>query len=127
MSREKSANDWSAKYFRPHEVKCKCQRDECDAVPVSPNLLMILDEIREAWGKPIIVTSGSRCKPHNKAVGGVEKSRHLSGLAVDVAIPQEHMLQFAALCQAKGITGIGLAKGWMHLERIRGKFRCWFY
>lgn len=36
----------------------------------------ILDPLREAWGKPIIVNSGYRCDALNKAVGGVPSSQH---------------------------------------------------
>ena len=44
----------------------------------------ILDPLREAWGKPIIVTSGYRCQELNKAVGGAKTSHHLSGMAADI-------------------------------------------
>lgn len=43
------------------------------------------EEIREAWGKPIIIHSGYRCPEHNKAVGGEDLSAHLFGLALDVS------------------------------------------
>lgn len=36
----------------------------------------ILDPLREAWGAPIIVTSGYRCGRLNKAVSGAAKSQH---------------------------------------------------
>ena len=44
----------------------------------------ILDPLRESFGKPIIVTSGYRCKELNKAVGGAAKSQHMSGEAADI-------------------------------------------
>jgi len=44
----------------------------------------ILDPMREAWGGPLIVTSGFRCRALNKAVGGVTNSAHLSGWAADI-------------------------------------------
>ena len=44
----------------------------------------ILDPLRERFGKPIIVTSGYRCKELNKAVGGAAKSQHMSGEAADI-------------------------------------------
>ena len=45
----------------------------------------VLDPLREAWGKPIIVTSGYRCPELNKAVGGAKTSHHLSGMAADIS------------------------------------------
>ena len=44
----------------------------------------ILDPLREKFGKPIIVTSGYRCKELNKVVGGAAKSQHMSGEAADI-------------------------------------------
>ena len=44
----------------------------------------ILEPLRAAYGKPIRVTSGYRCKKLNKAVGGVNGSAHLSGYAADL-------------------------------------------
>jgi hypothetical protein len=34
----------------------------------------ILDPLREAYGKPIVVTSGFRCEKLNKIVGGSKTS-----------------------------------------------------
>jgi len=44
----------------------------------------VLDPLREAYGKPIIVTSGYRCEALNKAVGGSKTSDHMKGRAVDI-------------------------------------------
>ena len=43
-----------------------------------------LDPLRIAWGKPIIVTSGFRCKALNTAIGGSKTSVHQIGYAVDI-------------------------------------------
>ena len=37
----------------------------------------LLDPIREAWGEPIVVSSGYRCKELNTLVGGAKNSHHL--------------------------------------------------
>lgn len=44
----------------------------------------ILDPLREAYGEPIIVSSGYRCPALNKAVGGASSSQHLLGQAADI-------------------------------------------
>ena len=44
----------------------------------------VLDPLREAWGKPIYVTSGYRCPELNRRVGGVSTSMHLTGCAADI-------------------------------------------
>lgn len=43
-----------------------------------------LDPLREAWGRPIIVTSGYRSEKLNRAVGGARNSQHLYGQAADI-------------------------------------------
>lgn len=47
-------------------------------------VINVLDPLREAYGKPIRVTSGYRCARLNKAVGGVENSQHMKGQAADI-------------------------------------------
>ena len=44
----------------------------------------ILQPIRDRYGKPIIITSGYRCRALNKAVGGARNSDHLYGCAADI-------------------------------------------
>lgn len=44
----------------------------------------VLDPLREAYGKPITVTSGYRCEALNKAVGGSKTSEHMKGMAADI-------------------------------------------
>lgn len=43
----------------------------------------ILQPLRDAFGKPIQITSGYRCEALNKIVGGVAESQHQDGEAVD--------------------------------------------
>lgn len=47
-------------------------------------VINVLDPLREAYGKPIRVTSGYRCARLNKVVGGVENSQHTKGQAADL-------------------------------------------
>lgn len=49
----------------------------------------ILDPLREAYGKPIIVTSGYRCAKLNKFVGGAPSSQHVKGEAADIRSVQD--------------------------------------
>ena len=44
----------------------------------------ILDPLREAYGKPINVSSGYRCARLNRIVGGAARSQHLTGQAADL-------------------------------------------
>ena len=44
----------------------------------------MLDRIRLAAGRPIVVTSGCRCETHNRNEGGVKDSNHTHGTAADI-------------------------------------------
>ena len=46
----------------------------------------VLDPLREAYGKPICVTSGFRSQALNAKVGGVSNSQHLNGQAADIVV-----------------------------------------
>ena len=55
---------------------------------IKPNIINlinnILNPLREAYGKPIIVNSGYRCRVLNKQIGGVSTSDHIKGMAADI-------------------------------------------
>lgn len=63
------------KHFIHNEFKCQCG---CNQDRIDIRLVKILDEIRDFYGKPAIITSGVRCPSHNNAVGGTSNSWHLS-------------------------------------------------
>lgn len=47
-------------------------------------ILEFVQEIRNAWGSGIKITSGYRCPELNAAVGGSKSSAHLTANAVDI-------------------------------------------
>ena len=47
-------------------------------------LAQMLETIRKEYNKPIIVTSGYRCKRLNDIVGGSRTSQHVKGQAADI-------------------------------------------
>lgn len=74
---------------------------------MNPLLLLNLNEFREWLGQPIYISSGFRCKIHNAKEGGVPKSMHLVGSAVDIFV--------------KGLTGPQLY--WKLLEWNPTRFK----
>lgn len=44
----------------------------------------VLDPLRQAWGRPLAVSSGYRCPALNCAVGGSSTSHHMKGMAADI-------------------------------------------
>jgi zinc D-Ala-D-Ala carboxypeptidase len=59
-------------------------KDGADRVLVHPGLMVALQAIRDAAGRPITITSGYRTAAHNKAVGGSPSSYHVRGMAADI-------------------------------------------
>lgn len=70
-------------HFNYGEFTCHCG---CGYNTIDIRLVKILDDIRDHYGKPAIITSGVRCKKHNRAVGGVENSWHTRRKAADFYI-----------------------------------------
>ena len=52
----------------------------------------VLQPLRDAWGGPIFINSGYRCKELNEAVGGVETSQHVFGCAADCGVADPYAL-----------------------------------
>lgn len=77
------------RYFSRQEPYIGCSCGQCGGFPVEPSekLMRLADAVRAAAGRPMVPTSTVRCRAHNKAVGGVENSRHLFGKAMDFSIP----------------------------------------
>lgn len=89
VTEEKTDDVWDGiKYFIPEEFACHCDGRYCDGfpAPISRNLLLILETIREHFDSPVTISSGVRCQTHNANVGGVYNSRHLYGLAADFSV-----------------------------------------
>ena len=45
----------------------------------------VLQPLRTAWERPLVINSGYRCPELNREVGGVATSQHVKGEAADVA------------------------------------------
>ena len=71
------------KHFKKSEFTCKCG---CRLNNIQLSIVKIADEVREHFGSPAIVTSGTRCSKHNAEVGGVANSIHLKGKAIDMYV-----------------------------------------
>lgn len=68
------------KYFHPET--------DPKIIGLDERLLVMLDSAREAAGVPFVVTSGKRTPDQNGVLkGAVSDSSHLSGLAVDLYVP----------------------------------------
>lgn len=87
-----------------------------------PRLMMLaemLERIRATLDAPVIVTSGYRCPPLNRAVGGVTSSDHTQGHAADFVAPGFGAPSEVARLLAPLVDVLGI--GQIILEGVRGK------
>lgn len=96
---------YTCKYFKDSEFTCKCG---CGLNLQKDGIKRIADEIREHFGKPATITSGTRCSKHNKEVGGVAGSYHTTGNAIDIVVQGVSSSEVLAYC--KTIVNSGKAR-----------------
>lgn len=115
--------------FKVRELRCK---DGTDTVMVDEALTVVLQCIREHFGKPVTITSGYRTAAHNAAVGGAKSSQHLYGRAVDIRVQGVSVEDVAAYAESLmpdwGGVGrypvkAGRAAGWVHVDTRADKAR----
>lgn len=100
--------------FLLDEFACGCG---CGLVTMSKTFLDQLDMARDLAGVPFCITSGVRCAEHNAKVGGVSKSRHLSGEAADICTDgQEHRGRILIGLYAAGFTSIAIHPAFIHVD-----------
>lgn len=90
------------KYFKKSEFDCKCG---CGLNNIDLKLVKILDEIREYFGKPMLITCGCRCTSYNRKVGGIANSKHLKGKAADIWISGVSKSALLAKCKEYVASG----------------------
>jgi len=110
----KDSNIQLTQSFHLKEVQCKCSR--CRSVRISRKAISKLQELRDAIGKPIYVTSGYRCPPHNEEVGGVSNSRHKVGDAFDIVVSGMTPRQVAEEAERIGFDGVGTYSSFTHVD-----------
>lgn len=115
--------------FKVREFRC---RDGSDAIMIDQTLVVLLQAIREHFGKPVTITSGYRTAAHNTAVGGAKSSQHLLGRAADIQVQDTDPLAVAAYAESLmpdwGGVGRypikpGRARGWVHVDTRPNKSR----
>ncbi len=93
----------------------------------------LLDPIREAWGEPIVVSSGYRCKQLNALVGGVKNSHHILGCAADIIAGNraDHRKLFKMIQKMQQEGRIKFTQliwegdgRWIHISYVPGNLKC---
>ncbi len=104
------------------EFRCK---DGSDPVFVDMDLVKLLQQIRDHFGKPLTITSAFRTAAHNKNVKGATYSQHCYGKAADIRVQGVSVEDVADYAETllKGTGGIGRypvkkgrPAGWVHVD-----------
>ena len=72
-----------SKNFKRSEFACQCG---CGFDAVDVELLQVLQDVRDHFGKKTHINSGCRCIRHNQYVGGDDDSQHLISKAADIVV-----------------------------------------
>lgn len=95
---------------------------------IQPQVLNAWQNTLNAFGRSVPIVSGYRDAATNAAAGGVKKSQHLDGNAIDVKVAGMSRVEQARLiqaAQANGFTGFGIGPTSIHMDM--GRPRSWGY
>jgi len=112
---------WRWGNFSPAEIACR----GTGKLLINAPALDKLQALRDRLGKPLIVRSAYRSPEHNRAVGGAKASKHMDGIAFDIAMSNHNPAAFGAAARAVGFLGFGTypRSGFMHIDL--GPARSW--
>lgn len=118
--------DWKkklSKNFSVYEFACN---DKSDTVLIDTELVEVLQNVRDHFGKAVKINSAYRTPAYNITIGGSSKSQHCLGTAADIKItgvdPLKIALYVSSLPQFKGRGGIGyysranVRDGFVHID-----------
>lgn len=111
-------------HFTLDEFACK----ETGENHIDPAFVALLDILRDRCGFPIVITSGYRSPNHSIEKAKSAPGMHTTGRAADVAVSNGHQ-RYEILKRAfdLGFTGIGVHKGFIHLDTRQAASITWLY
>ena len=116
-----------SKNFSSTEFDCN-GKGCCSTTPIDPKLVEVLQNVRDHFGVSVHLNCGYRCPVHNAKVSGASaKSKHMEGLAADIAVKGVHPVRVARYIETiPGFAGrIGCytwddkGNGFVHVD-VRG-------
>ena len=113
-------------HFTAEDLACKCRGEGCGGAYFhDPDFLDALEALRARLRRRLRINSGHRCAFRNAVVGGAPGSQHRR-LAVDISLAGHDRERLIAAAEAAGFTGIGIGRGFLHLDRRETPAR-WTY
>jgi len=115
--------NYTKKEFACHGANCCCH-----SYPVDQRLVESVNWLQEQFSHSLILTSGFRCRKHNKKVEGAENSFHTLGVAADLACPEgitpQSVADFAESIPFLKYGGLGIYDWGVHID-IRDNIARW--
>ncbi|WP_444901325.1 D-Ala-D-Ala carboxypeptidase family metallohydrolase [Microbulbifer sp. SSSA007] len=105
-------------YFTESELACRC----CGKNHFKDETLRRLIQVRERYGKSMIVNSGYRCPAHNARLNAT--MTHTTGQAVDISVAVDRAHELMKVALEEGFSGIGvkqkgpIKKRFIHLDDL---------
>lgn len=97
------------KYICANDFRCGLSRGcSCTTILIDLSLVAYIRRLEDHFGCKITITSAYRCPSYNAGAGGVTKSYHTRGMAIDFVVPGHSPREAAQYCESIGIKGIGL-------------------
>jgi len=120
-------------HFSLRELQCRC----CGRMGIDQDFLNRLEDLRTAYGKPMIINSGYRCPDYNDRISSTGRTGPHTVGAVDVRISGAEAHRLLHLAMIVGFTGIGIkqhgpmAGRFIHLDNLtthdKPRPRVWTY
>jgi len=112
------------KYFKLEDFNCQ----ETDENDMDFNFIKRLDNLRNACGFPFVITSGYRSPNHSIEAAKVNPGTHAQGIAVDIKVSGgSQRMRLVKQALALGFTGVGVAKGFVHVDARQTMPVLWCY
>ena len=116
--------------FSEAEFTCRCG---CGQADMKVSFMARLQRVRDAYRRPMTITSGFRCSEYDVAIGGA--GVHPKGRAADIAVSGENAFRLLTAALSRDMRGIGLKqhgphrKRFAHLDDLEGPLRprIWTY
>lgn len=114
-------NDQLTQHFKAEEFRCKSKEKE---FIWAPELLEILEIIRNHFDAPVIINSGYRTPSWNAKVGGTPNSYHCKGMAADIVVKGHSSKEVAKYADSIMVTG-GVIRytNFTHIDVREKKYR----
>lgn len=92
------------RFFSKKEFLCQ----HCGQDGIQPEIVKVLDKMREQCGFPFVISSGYRCEDHPIEAAKATPGTHQKGYAVDIAVRGANALAVIRSAMEHGIKRIGV-------------------